>query len=79
MRDRVGEPDRVSVSGWRGGPVTIPTWPGEVTVPSAPAKNTRSPGSGVLTCVSVAHWSSEVRAMLIPAEAYACMTKPEQS
>ena len=48
-------------------------------MPSAPAKNTRSPGSGVLTCVSVAHWSSEVRAMLIPAEAYACMTKPEQS
>ena len=29
--------------------------PGDVAVPSAPAKNTRSPGSGVLTCVSVAH------------------------
>ena len=38
-------------------------------VPSAPAKNTRSPGCTweAGTRCSVAHWTSEVRAMLIPA------------
>ena len=40
-----------------------------MTVPSAPAKNTRSPGCTweAGTLVSVAHCACEVRAMLIPA------------
>src|SRR5215472_9946456 len=62
-------------------PMTRPTWPGAVGVPSAPAKNTRSPGSTFAagTCGRPAHWACDVRGMLIPAARYAIMTSPEQS
>src|SRR5438105_781613 len=35
-------------------PITMPTWPGLVMVPSAPTKNARSPGCGLDTCGSLA-------------------------
>ena len=50
-------------------PMTSPTWPGEVGVPSEPAKKTRSPGSTWLAEIRGPqdHYSCEVRGMLMPA------------
>ena len=49
-------------------PITMPTCPGEVVVPSDPAKNTRSPGCSWpgATLGPHVHCSSEVRGMLMP-------------
>src|SRR5262250_1374441 len=50
-------------------PITRPTWPGEVRVPSTPAKNTRSPGCTWLglTRGPKAHSCCEVRGTSMPA------------
>src|SRR6516225_2668326 len=51
-------------------PITIATCPGEVVVPSDPAKKTRSPGCSWpgATFGPHVHCSSEVRGMLIPTD-----------
>src|SRR6185437_3915375 len=50
-------------------PITIPTWPGALGVPSPPTKNTRSPGCTWLagTLGPHCHCSCEVRGMKMPA------------
>ena len=65
---RIGKPVAYAsiILSW---PITRPTWPGAVAVPSAPAKKTRSPGSTWLagTCGPHSHCSCEVRGMYTPA------------
>src|SRR5215469_3914699 len=53
----------------RSCPMTRPTWPGDVVVPSEPAKNTRSPGSSWPggTRGPHSHCKSAVRGISMPA------------